>query len=353
MGAPRSLLAVASALIVITGCTAPSGSGAGPAPRLSSPRATVPSTATPGAPSTATATASAAINPVSLPALMNKHFDGRDLRRVRVLARTDRYTRWFITYRSGSLRISGVMNIPVGKGPFPVVVLCHGYIDPAVYRNGQGLVREQDYLARHGYAVLHTDYRNHAQSDKDPSAELHLRLGYTEDVINAVLAVKHSTLPALDRARVGLLGRSMGGGVVYNVLVVRPGLVKAAVVFAPVSSRAADNFNRWIRDAPGLDRLSDRIITRYGAPERAPAFWRDVSAASFFDRVTEPVLIHHGSADRTCPPRWSRYTLHALRAAGKDARLLTYAGEGHAFGRLWPLSMRRTVAFLDQNVAGR
>ena len=39
-----------------------------------------------------------------------------------------------------------------------------------------------------------------------------------------------------------------GGGVTYNALVTRPGLVKAAVVFAPVSSRTADNLNRWIRD---------------------------------------------------------------------------------------------------------
>ena len=34
------------------------------------------------------------------------------------------------------------------------------------------------------YVVLHTDYRNHAQSSKDPSSEVMLRLGYTEDAIN-------------------------------------------------------------------------------------------------------------------------------------------------------------------------
>jgi hypothetical protein len=47
-------------------------------------------------------------------------------------------------------------------------------------------MREQDYLAQRGYVVLHTDYRNHAQSSDDPRSELDLRLGYSEDVINAV-----------------------------------------------------------------------------------------------------------------------------------------------------------------------
>ncbi len=40
--------------------------------------------------------------------------------------------------------------MPLGKGPFPALVLAHGYIDPDIYVNGQGLMREQDYLARAG-----------------------------------------------------------------------------------------------------------------------------------------------------------------------------------------------------------
>ena len=108
--------------------------------------------------------------------------------------------------------------------------------------------------------MLHVDYRNHAGSDRDPRADLRLRLGYTVDVVNAVKAVRRSGLRRLDTEQVGLLGRSMGGGVVYNVLTVAPGLVDAAVVYAPVSSRAGDNFNRWIRDDPGRGRAYSRRL---------------------------------------------------------------------------------------------
>jgi dipeptidyl aminopeptidase/acylaminoacyl peptidase len=346
-------------VLTASGCTATApetGSPAAPAPTLQSPPAGSPTptptsatAATPSSPTTGQSTRPPA-HPVSLPALMAKTYDGRDLRPGRVLARTDAYTRYAVTYRSGRLRISGILNIPTGRGPFPVLILAHGYIDPDIYTTGRGLAREQDYLARRGYVVLHTDYRNHAQSDDDPASEQRLRLGYTEDVINAVLAVRASGLPALDRERVGLLGRSMGGGVIYNVLVAKPDLVDAAVVYAPVSSNAVDNFNRWTRGQPDRRRVAQRISAAYGSPERNPAFWRNVSAVTFFDRVREPILVHHGTADESCPIAWTRTTVAALDRLGKDVQIYTYPGEPHAFGAAWPTSMRRTVAFLGQHL---
>ncbi|HSK27240.1 MAG TPA: alpha/beta fold hydrolase [Jiangellales bacterium] len=289
-------------------------------------------------------------HPVSMAALMSASYDGGDLQLGEVLGRTDAYTRYFVTYRSSGLRISGVMNVPNGDGPFPVLILNHGYIDPAVYTNGRGMRREQDYLARAGYVVLHIDYRNHAQSDDDPANDLRLRLGYAEDAVNAVLAVKSSGLPALDGERVGMLGRSMGGGVTYQALVAQPGLVDAAVVHAPVSSDAVDNFDRWTR-TPERQALADAVIAAYGSPEAAPRFWADVSPRNFFDRVTEPVMLIHGTADDTCPIEWSRETVAAMQAAGVDATLQEYEGEGHAFEPDWPESMAATVAFFQQHLA--
>ena len=340
--------------LAATGCTAevgsqqptvaPSGETSSSAPASSSPAP--PPSSTEGT----SPTFEPRVHPVSIPALFERKYDGRGLRPGRVLFRTDAYTQRFVTYRSGDLRISGVLNVPNGKGPFPALVLAHGYIDPAIYVNGQGLRREQDFLARAGFVVLHADYRNHAASDVDPTAERRLRLGYTVDVINAVHALRRSRLP-VDRERIGLLGRSMGGGVVYNALTAQPGLVDAAVVYAPVSSRTADNFNRWIRSDPGRAGLERRILNRYGAPERRPGFWRRVSPRTYFHRISEPVLIHHGTADESCPIRWSRQSHRALRRAGVDARMLTYPGEPHAFIAAWPQSMRRTVRFFNRHLS--
>jgi dipeptidyl aminopeptidase/acylaminoacyl peptidase len=340
----RRMAWVGVAALVLTAAVACTSSGDA-APPASTPSATTATPTPPPAAPTPTPTPSpeAEPHPVSLQALIAKKYDGRNLRLVRVLARNSAYTRYHVTYSSGALTISGIMNVPTTPGRHPALVLNHGYIDPAIYTNGRGLMREQDYLARRGYVVLHTDYRNHAQSTDDPRAELNLRLGYTEDVINAVLALR--TSPYVDPARIGLLGRSMGGGITYNVLVAQPGLVKAAVVFAPVSSNTVDNFNRWIRNERPI---AQTLLRTYGEPSRNPQFWHNVSPVNFFDRVTEPVLIHHGASDSTCPIAWSRTTLAALKSAGKTASMYTYPGEEHAFGPAWPTSMARTVAFLKQ-----
>ena len=69
-------------------------------------------------------------HPISVQALINKKYDGRDLKVRRLLADYGAYKRYIITYRGDGLTISGVMNVPDGKGPFPVLVLNHGYIDP-------------------------------------------------------------------------------------------------------------------------------------------------------------------------------------------------------------------------------
>jgi uncharacterized protein len=283
-------------------------------------------------------------HPVSLRALMEKKYDGRDLKLGAVQSKNAAYTRYTISYKSGDLTISGILNLPIGDGPFPVLILNHGYIDPAVYTNGRGLKREQDYFARRGYAVLHPDYRNHAQSDKDALSEVNLRIGYVEDVINAVYAVRSSDIAQLDDSRIGMLGHSMGGGITTNVLVSQPDLVKGAVLFAPVSADMRQNYERWLKDRPEVTRA---VAATYGNPEDNPDFWDNVSSKTYLDRVSVPVMIHHGDADKDVPVQWSRDLKANLEAADRTVTYHEYPGEPHEFAAAWPTVMQRSVEFFD------
>ncbi|MEU9328996.1 prolyl oligopeptidase family serine peptidase [Streptomyces canus] len=337
----RGTLCVATALALsaAVGCTTGDTEETG---RPSSPTASTPRTASP------TATTPAPVDPVSIPAMIQRDHKGSGLELGRVLTRTAAYTSYEVMYESDGLTISGLMNIPSGKGPFPALVLAHGYIDPEIYTTGRGLNREEDLLARNGYIVLHTDYRNHARSDKDPDNDVGLRLGYTEDVIGAAMALRSSGRPEIDTDRLGLLGRSMGGGVVYNTLVVAPGLFDAAVAYAPVSARPEENIDQFQR--PEGDPLVAEIESEHGTPETNPRFWREVSPLTYVDRVTDPLLIHHGTADTTCPIRWSHQTVTAFEKAGKDVELRTHRGEGHTFYSQWARSMDTTMAFFDKHL---
>ncbi len=284
---------------------------------------------------------------VSIDALITHDYDGRDFRVGRVLADEPAYTRYYITYESGGLTISGIMNVPKGDGPFPVLILNHGYIDPAVYTNGRGLKREQDYLAKQGFVVIHPDYRNHAESDQDEESEFSLRLGYTEDVLNAIYAVRGAGLPYIDGERIGMMGHSMGGGIAQNVMVAQPELVDAFVLYAPVSGDYRENFRRYTERR---EDVAQAIVERYGSIDENPEFWDRVSAASYYHRVRAPVQIHIGTNDESTPPEWSQEIHDRLVAKGKDVTLYIYEGEPHELINQWPLMMGRVASFFSTHL---
>jgi dipeptidyl aminopeptidase/acylaminoacyl peptidase len=325
--------------------------GASGAPGAGGLPSGTPSSAPSGTPSGEATLAAAGPPPTGGPVRLERWFDrdlsGGSLRLGAERERTAAYRSYDVSYRSQDLRISGVINVPTGRGPFPAVVLAHGYIDPAIYVRGQGMPRERRLLAAAGYIALHVDYRNHAESDDDPALVRTARLGYSVDVLNAVHALRATDAVPVDDDRIALVGRSMGGGVVLKALEMAPGLVAAGVVFASVSSDEADNYDQFSGPSPYWDYVRDR----WGSPERNPDFWEGISADQHFDRVTEPVLIHHGAVDGTCPPRWARHTARAMKDAGVDVALRWYEGEGHTFGdAALTRAMRRTVSFLDRQL---
>ncbi len=349
----RRLAALLAAVLVLSACSGsdddpPAGAAPTSSPTVTAgtPSEAASSEPTPSATETVEPEPEPKPFPVSLPAYFLREPDGGDLRLGAVRERTADYTSYDASDRSGHLTVTGVLNIPTGKGPFPAIVLAHGYIDPAIYVSGQGMTRERGYLAAQGFIAFHVDYRNHAGSDDDPLAARRLRTGYALDVINAVQALKRSPRVPVDDDRIGLFGRSMGGGVVYKALEIAPGLVQAASAWASVSSREDENFDHFIRDDGTRDPLVDFVEREYGLPGQkgSAKFWREISARTYFDRITEPLLLVHGRFDSTCPPAWARASHRALRQAGVDARLAWFPDE-HAFGPSFFAAMARTTKF--------
>jgi dienelactone hydrolase len=318
------------------GSSAPAPDETEPTPEPDSPKPTV---AAAGPPPTS--------GPVRLERWFDREFSGGGVRLGPERERTRAYRSYTISFRSQDLRISGVVDVPTGSGPFPAVVLAHGYIDPAVYVRGQGMPRERRQLAAAGYIALHVDYRNHAASDDDPANNRNARLGYSVDVINAVNALRATQQLPVDDDRIALMGRSMGGGVVYKALEMSPGLVDAAIVYAAVSSNEAENYEQFGGPSPYWDYVEQR----WGTPRENPEHWKAISADQHFARITEPVLMQHGTVDESCPPRWARHTLRAMERAGVDVTLRWYEGEGHTFGAAFDRSMDRTLAFLRQHLS--
>ena len=288
-----------------------------------------------------------ALNPagVSLAALANQEFNGSDLKLIKKISSANNYTKYQVSYLSEKLTISGVLYIPKGKGPFPGLVLGHGYINPKIYKNGQGMKREQNYLASNGFVVLHTDYRNHSFSSNDKLSPIKFRMDYSVDVANAAMALKNSDLKSLDKSKISYVGRSMGGGIGFNLAVSTSDIFVAYVLYAPTSANYPQNFNKWGRDNPARSKPIRDFV---GLPEDNPEFWKGVSPENYWDRTTAPIMIHHGVEDKSCSISWARSAVKGLKNAQKEVLFFEYPGEGHNLYASWNKSMVRTVNFLKK-----
>ena len=276
------------------------------------------------------------------------------------------YTSYLIDYPSDGLTITGVMQIPEGEGPFPVIIMNHGFFARSVYRSGDGTNRASPYLAEHGYITLAPDYRSWGDSDIGPSF---FYSGLAIDVINLINALP--SIKQADPDRIGMWGHSMGGGVTIKVLTIDP-RVKAAVLYSPVSADFADVIERW---GPGCfgDIAQGELILGCNSSDVIPAdlpqnlqdayrfaaadadTLEEVSAFYHLDSVTAPVQIHYGTEDGNflsgTPPQWSVKLTQGLRDAAKQAELYQYEGEGHSFiGQPWFDFMGRTLRFFDKYV---
>ena len=324
-------------------------------------------------------TAEELIFPYTIEGLRQHDFQSGEVHIRETLDENEFYTSYLIDYPSDGLTITGIMQIPKGDGPFPVIVMNHGFYARSIYNSGDGTDRASAFLAQHGYITLASDYRSWGGSDV---AESLFYSGLVLDVINLINAIPSS--PEADPNRIGMWGHSMGGGVTMKVLTIlgdgvgvegpRPTSldIKAAVLYSPVSADDFDIINRWGMGCFGDMATGDQVFgcnpadvipsslpptlqTAYQKTASDVAALKDVAAYYHLYYVTTPIQIHYGTEDGQIysgtPPEWSIKLTKGLREAGKQVELYQYEGEGHSFiGEPWFVFMRRVLYFFDANV---
>jgi uncharacterized protein len=313
-----------------------------------------------------TSTIEELIFPYTIEGLRQHEYQSGKIHIRSMLDENDKYTTYLIDYPSDGLTITGVMLIPKGDGPFPVIVMNHGFFARSVFRSGDGTDRSSAFLAEHGYITLASDYRSWGKSDIGSSF---FYSGLVIDVINLLNAIP--TIPQADPTRIGMWGHSMGGGVTLKVLTI-DSRVKAAVLYSTVSADMVDVINRWgmgcfgdIAEGEQIIGCNSSDVIPLDLPLNAQDAYRfaatdadtlkRISPIYHLDSVTAPVQIHYGTEDGKTlagtPPEWSARLTQALRDAGKYAEMYSYEGERHSFiGPPWFDFMIRTLRFFDKNV---
>jgi dipeptidyl aminopeptidase/acylaminoacyl peptidase len=254
------------------------------------------------------------------------------------------YRRYLVRYPSDGLNVYGFMNIPEGEGPFPVVIVIHGYVDPRIYDTLAYTTRYANALARAGYLTIHPNLRGYGLSDDGPNP---FRIGFAVDILNLIALIREQggrpgPLEQADPERIGLWGHSMGGGISIRVLTVSPD-VRAAVLYGSMSADERQNHERivyWSGGTRGREELNT-----------PPDVMRTISPVYHLDRIRAAVSIHHGRNDEQVPLAWSEDLCQRLQALNRTVECFTYAEQPHTFVDAGDrLFIRRTVDFFDAHL---
>ena len=266
-------------------------------------------------------------SPLSIPALMARKFKATEIRLDAVKERNEAYTSYLMFHESDGLRLTGMASIPNGRGPFPVVLLNHGYAHPSRYTTGSGTRVMSDILASRGYLTLASDYRGLGQSEDNTSINLGIRLEFAVDVLN--LAAAAPSLPEAQTQPIGIWGHSLGGELALRAAAVDRNIGPVAV---------------WAPMSPWIDDLATYYLLPAG--ESSKELRAALSTGNYLGQIQGPVDIHQGTADQVVDPAWATKIDRTLRSEGVTSTLHEYPDLGH----LLDLDARTVVSSLYEKV---
>lgn len=279
---------------------------------------------------------------LTIAALMARSYGGGELVGLGILGDSPAFTRHLMSYPSDGLTINGFIDIPVGEGPFPVVLVLHGYVDPAGYQVENYTARYAEAFANAAYIAIHPNYRNYPPSDAGPNE---FRVGFALDVLNLIAIVNAQAglpglLQAADPDAIFLWGHSMGGGITLRVITVGAD-VQGAVLYGAMSGDERRNFEQ-IRDVLSDGSRGNEELT---APDEILQL---ISPINFYEHITVPVSIHHGDVDASVPLAWSEELCQRLLELGKQVECFTYHNMPHTFyGSIDERFIQRSIEFFE------
>lgn len=295
-------------------------------------------------------------DPLTIAAIKARSYPGSAITTKQDLGDQGGYHNSIVSYQSDGLEINALLSIPDATAPaggWPVIILDHGYINPATYTtNGPQYRQFIAPLVRAGYAVVKPDYRGNGNSQGTPEGG-HYSPVYAYDNLNLVASIKQDSL--FNAKRIGIFAHSMGGHEALRTIVVSKD-IKATVFVAGVVGSFDDIFYNWpnspaLTDQPAIvQTIRLNLIKKYGDPKSNPTFWSSASAINYTSDESGAIQVNQDVGDSVVPRIFADHLVAALQKSDKPVEYNLYPGDDHNFSHNQAALIANALRFYGSNL---
>lgn len=250
-------------------------------------------------------------------------------------------------------KVTGLVNIPHGSGPYPLVVMFRGYVDQKQYVVGLGTQHAGEVFANNGYITIAPDFLGYGNSDSESSNIFESR--FQTYVTAATLLRSINTIskawPAnelvkqFDGKNVFIWGHSNGGQVALTTLEIT-GVNYPTVLWAPVSKPFPFSILYYTDESDDRGKLIRNELSKFEQDYDVEKF----SLTNYLDKIKAPIQINQGTQDDAVPLVWSVLLNKELKSASVSAELIKYSSADHNLTPGWDRAIENALTFFKNHL---
>ncbi|RJG15226.1 S9 family peptidase [Massilia cavernae] len=230
------------------------------------------------------------------------------------------------------LQVPAVLTLPPGgqRTGLPLIVLVHG--GPFIRGSSWGWTQVPQFLASRGYAVIEPEFRG-----SRGFGHAHFRAGWKQygmamqdDLADgAKWAVAQGVA---DPNRVCIVGASYGGYAALMGLAKDRDIFKCGIASYAVTEMSILTEPGWFTEGETMERYRKYVVPQLiGDPDKEAALLKAASPLEHAGRITQPLLLSFGGADRRVPLRYGERFHAAVKKNNPNVEWIAYPREGHGW----------------------
>ncbi len=268
----------------------------------------------------------------------------------RPIEETEEFISQMFYFNDNGKKVSGVLNVPVQEGDYPVIIMFRGFVPKEIYVSGVGTMRAAEVFAQNGFITLAPDFLGYGESD-NPSAEpieerfqtYTTTLSLFSSLVNLdkALDASYSATIKSDIEKIGIWGHSNGGQIALSALGIT-GKNYPAVLWAPVSKPFPYSILYFTDEFDDRGKALRKVVARFEEDYDVELYSPD----NFYKLINAPLQIHQGVEDDAVPLRWSNELIEKLEELEKDVEYFVYNNADHnLIPDGWNTAVFRAISF--------